>query len=441
MSRICNDFAYGDGPVAKCFWTDTVSPTPRAALNEDTTAEVAIIGAGFTGINAALALAEAGVDVVVIDAHQVGWGASGRNGGFCCLGGAKAGDATLTRRFGAEATQDYRLAERDAVDHVDALLERFAIDVDRHSDGETMLAHRPKDAQGLATYAESISATYGVSSEVLPAEALPERGLGTQFHGAVTTPIGFALNPLKYILGLAEAAEKAGVRIFADTKARKISKMGSTWQVTTKTGSIKAQKLVIATNGYSSEDLPDWMAGRYFPVQSSVLVTRKLTQEEQEAQGWTSLQMSYDSRNLLHYFHLMPDGRFIFGMRGGIATSGGVHDAIRNRARGDFDKMFPAWKNVETPWYWAGFVCMSRSMTPFAGAVPDQEGLYAAFAYHGNGVAMGSYCGALVADAILGHDKLRYPRLMTKAPARFPGGRFRRLAMYPAYLGYVLSDL
>ncbi|MGR3712007.1 MAG: FAD-dependent oxidoreductase [Shimia sp.] len=440
MSRICDSFVYGDGPIADSFWAETVSIPMRPTLEGDAVADVAVIGAGVTGLNTALGLAKAGVSVAVLESQQVGWGASGRNGGFCCLGCAMLGEEKMRSKFGESATHDFMRAERDAVDYVDQLITDAGWDVDRHSEGETLLAHKPAAMTEMIAEADSTDAQYGVTSKVIPKEALRENGLGGNFHGAVTFPVGFALNPRKYMSQLANAVENAGAILYCGAHVTEVAQGGGVWTLRTAQGQLRAKKLVIATNGYSSEQVPSWMAGRYFPAQSSIMVTRPLTSEERAAQGWTSLQMSYDSRHLLHYFRLMPDGRFLFGMRGGITTTKGVNDRIRRKIRIHFDKLFPAWQHVEAPWFHTGFVCLSRSLTPFAGAVPNQDGLYAAFAYHGNGVGMGSYAGALLADEILGRTTLRHPDLMRQEPARFPLGRFRRLLMYPAYVGYELAD-
>ena len=125
------------------------------------------------------------------------------------------------------------------------------------------------------------------------------------------------------------------------------------------------------------------------------------TQAELEAQGWTSRQMCYDSRNLLHYFRLMPDNRFLFGTRGGLLSSPRAEAAAQARARRDFEAMFPAWSNVDTPFGWSGMVCLSRNRTPYVGPIPEMPGAFAALAYHGNGVAMGSYSGHMLAGLLL----------------------------------------
>ena len=204
---------------------------------------------------------------------------------------------------------------------------------------------------------------------------------------------------------------------------------------------VRADSVVLATNGYSSEDLPDWLSGRYLPVQSSVIVTRALTEPEQQAQGWWSQQMAYDSRVLLHYFRLMPDGRFLFGMRGGLDASARARQAIRAQIRKDFARMFPAWADVEITHDWDGLVCLMRGLVPFVGQVPGHAGLYAAMGFHGNGVAMGSYAGAHVAALVTGRDAGPAPAFLRQPPARFPLGRFRRVLLRPAYMAASVLDL
>jgi glycine/D-amino acid oxidase-like deaminating enzyme len=439
MRRIYEDTAYRT--PQSCWWRGTAPPEAQPRLEGDHRTEVAIIGGGFTGLNAALVLAKAGVETTVIDAEQPGWGASGRNGGFCCLGGSKLGSTLLAQRFGSDQRDAWHRAERAAVDHVDALLAEHQIDVDRHSDGETLLAHTPRAMRDMQASADQTAATYGVTPEIIPKEHLRQRGLGGAFHGGVTLPIGFALNPAKYHAGLTGIARSTGMRLFGQTPAQAITRSGASWRITTPGGIITADKVLLATNGYSAEDVPDWLRARYLPVQSSIIVTRPITQSEQARQGWTSLQMCYDSRILLHYFRLMPDGRFLFGMRGGLRATPRAEAALSRKIRADFLALFPEWRDVEINHEWSGLVCLMRSLTPFAGPVPDQPGLYAAMGYHGNGVAMGSYLGARLAETMLGHTPSGpFPAFLSKPPARFPLGSLRRLILAPAYAAATLFD-
>ncbi|WP_417679225.1 NAD(P)/FAD-dependent oxidoreductase [Pseudodonghicola sp.] len=442
MKHIFGNYAYSAGPRAGCWWDETIEAPAWPQAKGDLTADVAIIGAGFTGLSAALHLAEAGVDVAVVDAEYPGWGGSGRNGGFCCLGGAKLSGDKMARAYGKDQAEEFYRAEIAAIDLVADILRRFGIDADTHSHGETQLAHSPRAMARLRRQAAADPAAELTEPEDLAAQGLLAVGMTGPFHGALTLRQGFGLNPRKYVFGLAAAAQGAGARLYQNSPAGRITRQGNRNVIALPQGSLSADTVLICTNGYSSDDLPDWLAGRYIPAQSTVLVTRPLTDAELTAQGWTSDQMSYDTRHLLHYFRLMPDRRFLFGMRGGLTSTPAAEAASRARVRRDFETMFPAWAHVESRNSWSGMVCVSRNQVPFTGAVPGMPGVFAGLAYHGNGVAMGSYAGSLLAALAQGRrPDTPYPEFMSQPMGRFPFGRFRRIVMPPAYLAYFFKDL
>ena len=441
MKRIYPAFAYSDAPRQNCWWDETCTTPERPALKGDQRCDVAIIGAGFTGISAALYLAQQGVTVRVLDSHFVGWGASGRNGGFCCLGGGRLEDDALDHAFGIDARLEWRRTEVAAIRLVEDLIDTHGLEVDRHSNGETLLAHRPKDFAAIEEEAARTRENYGVDLQLIAPEDLESHGMNAGYHGAATIPIGFGLNPRKYITGLAMAAENVGAVIHDYSPVRGIERSGGQYQLRTQGGAITADKVIVATNGYSSEDLPDWFAARYMPTQSSIIVTRPMTQSELAAQGWTTAQAAYDTKHLLHYFRLMPDNRMLFGVRGGLMANAGSEARAIARARRDFDRMFPAWTDVETTNAWSGMVCIARKGMPFVGEVPDQPGMFAALCYHGNGVAMASYSGAVLADLVSGTASARvHARAAQRPLARFELGRFRRAVMPFAYAGFALAD-
>ena len=438
MKRIYEAAAYG--PQGACFWADTVPPGSWPALPGSRQTEVAVIGGGFTGLSAALHLAQAGVQVTLLEADHPGYGASGRNGGFCCLGGAKAPASVLRKRFGEAGLREWRTCEKAAIDTVADLLQTHAIDADTHSEGETLLAHSPRAWQKLQAEAQEIPALYGVTPQLTAAGDLAAEGLAGPFHGALTVPLGFALNPRKYHAGLARAAQQAGATLHAHSPVTRLRPIAGRWQLDTAAGSVTADRVLLATNGYSSEDLPDWLAARYLPVQSSVIVTAPLTEAQRQAQGWTSRQMAYDTRQLLHYFRLLPDNRFLFGMRGGLTATPRAQAAISRRIRREFTAMFPAWRDVQITHEWAGLVCLMANLTPYAGPVPGHPGLFAGMGYHGNGVAMGSHVGRLMAEMIRGAPS-PLPAALRTLPTRFPLGRLRRALLAPAYVTAALFDL
>lgn len=439
MRRIFSDYAYGPAPRENCWWDETVDaplwPRQSGELNVD----VAVIGGGFTGVSAALHLAETGTSVAVLEAETPGWGASGRNGGFCCLGGTMLSGTAMQRKYGQQATETYAAGELASIELVRSLLERHGIEADTHSKGETRMAHSPRAMAALRREADQIAAA-GNTPQLLEKEDLAAQGMSGTFFGALTTPVGFGLNPRKYLFGIARAAENAGAKLFQYSPVTKLAPTSGGHILTTPSGQVRAKKVIIATNGYSWDGLPKWLSGRYLPAQSTVMVTRPLSEDELQAQGWFSDQMAYDTRNLLHYFRLMPDRRFLFGMRGGLFASPRAEASIRRLLRSHFEALFPDWREVEGTHFWSGMVCMARNLVPFVGPIPDNPGLFAGLCYHGNGVAMGSYAGRLLAD--LTQDKipdLPYSRAL-QGMSRFPFGRARRILMPPSYAVLGLMD-
>ncbi|WP_299296134.1 FAD-binding oxidoreductase [uncultured Tateyamaria sp.] len=436
MTRIFPPYAYGDGPRTGCWWDETVDAIEHPQLRDSIECDVVIVGGGFTGLSAAHTLARADASVVVLEAEHVGWGASGRNGGFCCLGGGMAPDALLDHRYGREGRSAWRRTEAAAVHYVSDLAETLGLDLQRHSDGETCLAHSEKTMRAFEAEADRIQENYGVTAEVLGASDLAAAGMSGPFFGALSVPIGFGLNPARLVKGLRDAAISAGARIFDQSPVTEIS--GS--QVRTSQGQVAADRIIIATNGYSNEDIPAWMAAKYMPAQSTVLVTRPISPEERDRAGWTTDQMVYDSRNLLHYFRVLPDGRFLFGMRGGLMSAPAVEARARARVERDFRLMFPDWADVAVTHSWSGMVCLARNMVPFIGPLPGQPHILAGFAYHGNGVAMGTYAGKMLADLALGQTPDLYPQAVWDAARAFPFGTWRRAAMWPIYGALHLQD-
>jgi len=421
IARLYHASAYDAAVWPASHWAATAEPLPPCPpLTTATRADVAIVGAGYTGLNAALELVERhGADVAVLEAGQPGWGASGRNGGFCCRGGAKLPPATMAQRFGDAAAREWDGFERAAVERVRDNLRRYAIDAEPGPEGEICLAHSPRAASRLAARA-------GPDAEWLPPGALAERGMAaTGTHGGLMGPLGFPIHPLKYLRGLARAAQAAGVRLHGDGPVSALGRSGGDWVVTTARGQVTAPRVLIATNGYSDEALPPFLSGRILPILSAILVTRPLSDCERAAQGWTSRIMAHDSRRVLHYFRLLPCGRFLFGGRGGVSAAPDALAAFHTTLRAEFEAMFPAFAAAETAHYWSGLVCLTGSWTPFCAEVPGAPGLHAALGWHGNGVAAASEGGRRIALALAGGTNPA-PAVTRAPPRRYPLPALRR---------------
>ncbi len=404
--------------------------------------DVAVIGAGYAGLSAALRLAEAGASVCVLDAKRVGWGASGRNGGFCCFGGSKLSEGDLIKRYGLAEARKFVLYQIEAMEKVAKRLDAWKLDVDRHSKGEMMLAHRPSELQAFEEEAAFLKKYFGYQPKLYSRAELAERGIaGPEFHGGLHVPFGFALNPMKYVQGLATKVREKGGRVFSRSPVEAIERDGNRWFLALPDGSVIARKVILAGNGYAREDVPNWLFGRTLPAMSSVMVTRPLTEDELAAQGWTSDLMAADTRTLLHYFRLLPDRRFLFGTRGGIFETEQALSAMQRRGRADFDRMFPEWRHVKTEYSWYGHVCLTRNLTPYVGPVPGMEGVFAAMAWHGSGIAMASLSGEKIADLALGKIKQAdLPAAVSQPFDRFPFPKLRQAYLQGAYLWYGFRD-
>ncbi|MEP1931612.1 MAG: FAD-binding oxidoreductase [Roseibium sp.] len=434
-----------DGPrTIGSYWeASRPNPRPDRQLMGNALFDVAIIGAGYAGLSAALKLAEAGVAVCVLEAEHVGYGASGRNGGFCCFGGTKLSAQQLVKSYGLDEARRFMAYQLAGINLVADRLDKWGVNADRHSNGEVILAHRPKDLRRLESDAAFLKENFGIRAQLYDKEEMKSQGFGGPgFHGGLHLPYGFALNPMAYVQALAAEVRKLGVKIFSKSAVTRLMRDGNRWHLDTGHGTVGAKKVVLAANGYAREDLPKWLHGRTLPVMSSVHVTRPLSEEELAAQGWTSQTMAADTRTLLHYFRLMPDRRFLFGTRGGIFENGPTLKAMHKRGRSDFEDMFPAWRSVESEYQWYGHICMSRNLTPFVGAVPEMDGIYAAMGWHGSGVAVASISGEKIAGLITGAVSPQdLPSAIQMPFKRFPLPALRKLYLQGAYWWYGLRDL
>ena len=444
MASTTHPHAFQFDRAVDSYWEASADPLALATppLRGEARCEVAIIGAGFTGLSAALELAEAGVDVRVLEAGHVGWGASGRNGGFACIGSHKLPYERMIATYGLDATKQYYAAMRQSVELVRDTLTRFAIDAWASGDGEVTLAHLPGRAQELKDEQAFLARTFGDKTEFLPKEELKARGLdGPGFHAGLLGATGFGLHPLNYVRGLARAAAGAGATIHGRSRLIRWEETEAGHRLHTAEGVLFARQVIVATNGYTPEDVSRRHKGRIMPALSSILVTRVLSGEERGQQGWTSPLMAYDSRKLLHYFRLLPNGRFLFGGRGGTDASDQGATDYRPVLEGAFRQLFPAWAEVEITHYWRGFVCLAYDLVPYIGPLDEKQTVWTAIAYHGNGVAMGSWSGRAVARLAMkkaARDELS--PVLTRRLAMFPLPAFRPLYLKGAYVWYGWQD-
>jgi glycine/D-amino acid oxidase-like deaminating enzyme len=433
-----------DSPVPS-FWEATAQPldVATAPLSGDAQCDVAVIGAGYTGLSAALRLKrEYGVDVRVIEASEPGWGASGRNGGFSCVGCHKRSYASLIKSYGLDDTRRFYGAMKDAVAFVRDLCRAHDIDAWIHEGGEISLAHLLNRWAELEEERDFMLRIFGEKLELLTVEELKAQGLwAPHFHGGIKGDVGFSIQPLNYVRGLARAAAAAGVKIHGHSRVTRWEERDDRHRLVTAGGTLTARQVVVATNGYTPEDVSPRLRGRLMPALSNIIVTRPLSEAERREQGWTSRLMAYDTRNLLHYFRLLPGGEFLFGGRGGTDASQAGAEPMKQHMIATLQEMFPVFGKAEINHFWRGFVCLSYDLVPYVGALDERKTVWTALAYHGNGVAMASWSGAALADLIAGKpERANLPSVLTRRLARFPLPFLRPLYLKGAYLWFNYQD-
>lgn len=390
----------------------TESPAPFAPLEGETRADVCVIGAGFTGLSAALHLAGRGFDVVLIEAHRVGFGASGRNGGQ--LGsGQRIEQPAVERLVGRDdAAKLWALAE-DAKALVKDLIARHGIDCDLRP-GVAHLGFTRREAVDEQRYAEHLAARYGYEGiEKLDREAAQTLCPSPKYVGG-TLDMGAAhLNPLAFAFGLARAARDAGVRIFEMSEVHRIDR-GDPVTVRTGRGLVRADHVILACNGYLG-GLDAGVAARVMPINNFVVATEPLGEAANRV--LTRDVAVADTRFVINYFRLSPDKRLLFG--GGESYGYRFPRDIAATVRKPMTEIFPHLADVRIDHAWGGTLAITMKRLPYLARLAPN--MLNASGYSGHGLGTATHAGKLMADAIAGEAEGF--DTMARIPTRpFPGG-------------------
>jgi glycine/D-amino acid oxidase-like deaminating enzyme len=376
--------------LAHSLWADTANPSPpHPALSGVVQADCVVIGGGFTGLSAALHLAETGQDVVLLEAETVGWGASGRNGGQVNPG-LKDGPGALVRRFGADLGGRMARLSGAGGDLVFDLIEKHAIRCDARRVGWIRAAHTPKALAGLHALAAEWSAM-GAPVDDLDVTEM-QRLLGARgYVGGIIDRRGGNLHPLNYALGLADAAERAGARLYGDSRVTGLAPDGDLVTVTTAVGRVTARRALICTNAYTG-GLADPLGKTVVPVTSVQVATAPLSSNVAASilpQG----HAPSDTRRLLVYFRKDAQGRFIIGGRGGLTDRDVL---VRQQALRDVaSKLYPQLVGATWTHAWGGNVAITRDHLPGLHLVAPN--VMAGLGYNGRGVGMATVMGTVLA--------------------------------------------
>lgn len=425
------------------WWATTMpAPAPRARLDTVRQVDVAVIGAGYCGLSAALHLArDHGIEVAILDAARVGWGASGRNGGCNLIGATKMPFKAMVKQFGIEETRRFYTTQVEANALVEAIAADEGFDIDVQGDGLLAVAHHPAMLPYLKDYGEVWRTQLGLRAELLDVATFAERGYsGPEQHGGLHLWPGGALNPLKLVLGIAAAAERRGVSIFENSAVTAHERVGGLHHLATLHGKLVAKHVVYAMNAYQPDGLNCALDARVLPAIANIIVTDPIPDDLFAAHDFHTDTPVVDTRNLLLYFRKVGGNRLLFGARGDLRGDDAHISAMTEAVKRQFNQVFPKFANVGVAYFWRGLVAMSRSRAPSYGHLPDDPTHWYGFGCHGSGVNTQSWIGRELARNIAG-VATDIPAVYRNLPPSLPSPHWlRRLGLGAAYAGYGAMD-
>jgi gamma-glutamylputrescine oxidase len=405
-------------------------PLATAALPGDIAVDVAIIGGGIAGVSAALHLAERGYKVALLEAEDIGWGASGRNGGQV-LPGFGAAQTTIKKLVGAQAARKLWNMSIEAVDLLHAQIQRLGIPCDPVT-GYLHAALKPRHVRELQEAQAELADLGAPPGEILQGETLRARLNSPRYIAALTDSISGHVHPYNYVLGLAAAAQRAGAALYTQTKVQKVTP-GKTVSITTARGTVRANFLFTAGGAYLG-DLLRPIRARIMPVGTYILATEQRDDVPNLIPGNEAVA---DLNFVLDYFRRSADNRMLFGGR--VSYSRLPPPSLKASMLARATRVFPQLANAKVEFLWGGNVDITRNRAPDFGRLT--ENIVYAHGFSGHGVALTGLAGKLAAEAIAGQAE-RFDIFARIPHAKFPGGRaFRTPALVLATSYFRLRDM
>ncbi|MCR9257380.1 MAG: FAD-binding oxidoreductase [Alphaproteobacteria bacterium] len=414
---------------------------PRPPLGGDQRADVCVIGGGFTGVSTALELAKKGFAVRLLEAHRIGWGASGRNGGQVGTGQRKDSfdlDSIVGREM---SNRLWDLAE-DAKTLIRERIAAYDIECELKP-GHLGVAWKKKELHWMEGYAEAIADRHGYPHmRFVPKSEIRQHVDSPVYHGGVLDMGTYHLHPLNYCLGLARGAVAEGAVLHEGSPVTRLEKTASGHRVATADGSVTADHVVVACNGYLGHPdtgdmlgLPGAIAPKIMPINNYIAATRPLSETEWRRLIPNDVCVS-DTKFVIDYYRLSADRRLLFG--GGESYSPRFPDNIADFVRKPLARAFPQLSGIEIDYAWGGTLAISLNRLPMVGRTP--EGVFYAQGFSGNGVAITGVVGRAMADAIAGTAET-FDVFATIPQPSFPGGTLLRYpALVAGMLWYALRD-
>ena len=388
--------------LEKNYWLETVAaPSVQSARDLPESIDVAIVGGGFCGLSAALALAKRGVRVAVLEAETFGWGASCRNGGMV-LTGLKLPVPTLIKRYGREAVCKMYAASLETIACVEQIVRHENIDCNFSRCGHLEVACKQSHFDSYAESATLIEREFRHQQRIVSKDELPAEIGSDIYFGGMVDETSAGLNPARYVAGLAHAAQRAGACLHDHTRVVKIqadSKNGArTFLLRTSRGPVTAREVILASGAYATNATPA-LRKKIIPIGSYIIATEQLPAGLARELSPRN-RMIYDSKHFLYYYRLTPDNRMLFGGRAAFfpETENTVRQSAEILRRGMI-RVYPQLRDTKVEYVWGGTLDFTLDVMPHAGKIGD---MYFAAGFAGHGVAAATWFGAKLAAMICG---------------------------------------
>jgi glycine/D-amino acid oxidase-like deaminating enzyme len=387
--------------IERNYWLDTVTMPSGTPGEWPSWVDVAVIGAGFTGLSAARVLATSGAHVAVIESNTIGWGASSRNGGMV-LTGLKLGVETLAKRYGMDVARRMYAASLASIDMVERIAAEENIDCNFSRCGHLEVACKQAHFDTYARSVEVIAREFGHHLRIVPRNELRGEIGSNIYYGGMVDEVSAGVNPAKYVAGLAAAAMRCGAAVYENTRVTSIEHAiengTARLRLITSRGPLFAREVLIATSGYTSRTTPA-LQKKIIPIGSFIIATERLS-DAVALELSPRNRMIYDSKHYLYYYRLTPDNRMLFGGRAAFFPE--TADTTRKSAeilRRGMIEVYPQIRDTKVDYVWGGTLDFCFDTMPHAGKM---NSMYHAVGYAGHGVAMATYLGAQIALQIAG---------------------------------------
>ena len=444
MKNLYHSDIYKFNTPVKSYWEETSNEKLNLEkLTKNINCEIVVVGGGYTGLLCAINLIENyNLDVILIEAGKIGWGASSRNGGFCSFPPIKTSFKKLQKIYGKEETKRFFRNAVEGSNYTKDIISNYNIDCDVTGESNFIVAHHPNKFKQIKEQAEVYKSEFGIETEIYSKEEFNKFGHGgNEQFGALSYKPGFAINPLKFVNGITKYALSKKLKIFEHTLVDKINKNNGYYTLKSKEGSVKAKKVVVATNGFYQEGLVPQLNSRILPVISNIIVTRKLTDKEIDLHNFKTFSPIVNTKNLLYYYRKLPDNRILFGTRGDYIGSDQSNLDRAKIMEKFFKNIFPDWVSISIDYNWRGLIAMSQKLTPSIGKIENEE-IYYGFGYHGVGVSSAPWTGNQLSKLVFSSNSknLNISKVYKGLPKKFIFPKLRIFYFRLAVLFYNIKD-